>query len=78
MALSFLYLAFRALLSALVRSRPSLHVKDVEPLVMRHELENPAQAGRAAGVSGSLSIRECARSAQAHRDCSWRSRSSSV
>jgi putative transposase len=39
MALSFLYLAFRALLGALVRSRRGLHVKDVELLVLRHELE---------------------------------------
>jgi putative transposase len=39
MALSFLYLAFRALLGALVRSRRGLHVKDVELLVLRHELK---------------------------------------
>jgi putative transposase len=39
MTLSFLYLAIRALLGALVRSRRSLHVKDVELLVLRHELE---------------------------------------
>src|SRR5712692_5313642 len=39
MALSFLYLAMRALLGALVRSRRGLHVKDVELLVLRHELE---------------------------------------
>jgi putative transposase len=39
MALSFLYLAVRALLGALVRSRRALHVKDVELLVLRHELE---------------------------------------
>src|SRR5262245_61336034 len=39
MAFSFLYLAFRALLGALVRSRRGLHVKDVELLVLRHELE---------------------------------------
>src|SRR6059036_3387533 len=39
MALSFLYLAFRALLGALVRSRRGLDVKDVELLVLRHELE---------------------------------------
>jgi hypothetical protein len=30
MVLSFLYLAFRALLGALVRSRRGLHVKDIE------------------------------------------------
>ena len=35
----FLYLAFRALLGALVRSRRGLHVKDIELLVLRHELE---------------------------------------
>jgi hypothetical protein len=39
MAFSFLYLAVRALLGALIRSRPGLHVKDVELLVLRHELE---------------------------------------
>jgi len=39
MVLSFLYLAFRALLGALVRSRCGLHVKDIELLVLRHELE---------------------------------------
>jgi hypothetical protein len=39
MVFSFLYLAFRALLGALVRSRRSLHVKDIELLVLRHELE---------------------------------------
>ncbi len=39
MVLSFLYLAFRALLGALIRSRRSFDVKDVELLVMRHELE---------------------------------------
>ena len=39
MVFSFLYLALRALLGALVRSRRGLHVKDVEVLVLRHELE---------------------------------------
>ena len=39
MAFSFLYLAVRALLSALVRSRRGLQVKDIELLVLRHELE---------------------------------------
>jgi putative transposase len=39
MAFSFLYLAVRALLGALVRSRRGLHMKDVELLVQRHELE---------------------------------------
>jgi len=38
-AFSFLYLVVRALLGALVRSRRGLHVKDVELLVLRHELE---------------------------------------
>jgi Homeodomain-like domain len=38
-AFSFLYLAFRALLGALVRSRRGLDVTDVELLVLRHELE---------------------------------------
>jgi putative transposase len=38
-ALSFLYVAFRALLGALVRCPRGLDVKDVELLVLRHELE---------------------------------------
>src|ERR671933_2831102 len=38
MAVSFLYLAVRALLGALVRSRRGLDVKDIELLVLRHEL----------------------------------------
>jgi putative transposase len=38
-AFSFLYLAFRALLGVLVRSRRDLDVKDIELLVLRHELE---------------------------------------
>jgi transposase InsO family protein len=39
MVLSFLYFAFRALLGALVRSRRGLDVKDIELIVLRHELE---------------------------------------
>ena len=39
MAFSLLYLAFRALLGALVRSRRGLDAKDIELLVLRHELE---------------------------------------
>jgi hypothetical protein len=39
MVFSFLYLAVRALLGTLVRSRRSLHLKDIELLVLRHELE---------------------------------------
>jgi putative transposase len=39
MACSFLYVAFRALLGALVRSRRGLDVKDIELLVVRHELD---------------------------------------
>jgi putative transposase len=39
MVFSFLYVAFRALLGALVRSRHGLSVKDIELLVLRHELE---------------------------------------
>jgi putative transposase len=39
MAFSFFYLGFRALLGALVRCRRGLDVKDIELLVLRHELE---------------------------------------
>jgi putative transposase len=39
MVFSFLYLVVRALFGALVRSRRSLHMKDIELLVLRHELE---------------------------------------
>jgi transposase InsO family protein len=39
MVFSFLYLAFRAVLGAFVRSRRGLDVKDIELLVLRHELE---------------------------------------
>jgi transposase InsO family protein len=39
MVLSFVYLAFRALLGALVRSSRGLGVKDIELIVLRHELE---------------------------------------
>jgi len=38
-AIAFLYVAFRALLGALVRGRRGLDVKAVELLVLRHELE---------------------------------------
>jgi hypothetical protein len=38
-ALSFLYVAFRARLGALVRCPRGLDVKDIELLVLRHELE---------------------------------------
>ena len=39
MVFSSLYLAFRALLGALVRSPRGLDMKDIELLVLRHELE---------------------------------------
>jgi putative transposase len=39
MVFSFLYLAFRALLGALARSRRGLDLEEVELLVLRHELE---------------------------------------
>jgi putative transposase len=39
MVFSFSYLAFRALVGALIRSRRSLGLKDIELLVLRHELE---------------------------------------
>src|SRR3954464_8631875 len=48
MAFAFLYLAVRALLGALVRSRRGLDVKDIELLVLRHELEILRRAGGAA------------------------------
>ena len=37
-AFSFLYIAFRALLGALVRCRRGLDAKDLELLVLRHEV----------------------------------------
>ena len=37
-AFSFLYVAFRALLGALVRCRRGLDAKDLELLVLRHEV----------------------------------------
>jgi hypothetical protein len=39
MFFSFFYLAFRALLGALIRSRRGLDLKDIELLALRHELE---------------------------------------
>src|SRR5262245_57543609 len=39
MVFSFLYISVRALLGALVRSRRGLSAKDIELLVLRHELE---------------------------------------
>src|SRR6266498_6094522 len=39
MVFSFLYLSFRAVLGALIRSRRGLDLKDIELLVLRHELE---------------------------------------
>jgi putative transposase len=39
-AFSFVYLALRALLGALVRSRRGLQVKDLELLVLRHAIES--------------------------------------
>jgi len=47
MAFSFLYLAFRALRGALVRSRRGLDAKDVELLVLRHELAPTGSAAKA-------------------------------
>jgi hypothetical protein len=47
MVFSFLYLAVRALLGALVRSRRGLSVKDMELLMLRHELQVlPRQVAR--------------------------------
>jgi hypothetical protein len=50
-AFSFLYLAFRALLGALVRRRRGLDVNDLELLVLRHELEGSASPAGAAEAS---------------------------
>jgi hypothetical protein len=47
MALSFLYVAFRGLLGSLVRSRGGLDVKDVELLLLHHELEVLRRQARA-------------------------------
>jgi transposase len=56
MVFSFLYLAVRALLGALVRSR-RLHVRDIELLVLRQELETCA--GRWRGQSSAPLIGRC-------------------
>ena len=50
MTLSSLYVAFRALLGALVRSRRGLDVEDVELLVLRHGLQVLASRCRAVEV----------------------------
>jgi hypothetical protein len=64
MASSFLYLAVRALLGALVRSRRGLHVKDIELLVLRHELEilrrQVARPELRPAESGSVGAGRCA------------------
>jgi len=39
MFFSFAYLAFRGLLGLLVRSRRGPHIKDIELMVLRHELD---------------------------------------
>jgi hypothetical protein len=48
MVFSFLYLAFRAVLGALVRSRRGLDVKDIELLVFATRTRGFASSGRAA------------------------------
>ena len=48
MAFSFLYLAVRAVLGALVRSRRGLDVKDIELLVLATRARDPSPAGCAA------------------------------
>ena len=59
MVFSFLYLAVRALLGALVRSRRGLHhVKDIELLVLRHDPnptsdEKDRRRARSAAATGS-------------------------
>jgi hypothetical protein len=44
-AFSFLYVAFRAPLGVLVRRRRGLDVKDLELLVLRHEVAVPRRQG---------------------------------
>jgi len=44
-AFSFLYVAFRARLGVLVRRRRGLDVKDLELLVLRHEVAVPRRQG---------------------------------
>ena len=57
MAFSFLHLAVRAVLGVLVRSRRGLDVKDIELLVLRHELAIlrpgvPHEVGACRGLKG--------------------------
>ena len=69
MLLSFLYLAFRAVLRALVRSRRGLDLKDIELLVLRHELR--CCAARSRDRSSALLIGRCSQrqpgTCRAHR-----------
>jgi hypothetical protein len=59
MAFSFLYLAFRALLGALVRTRRGLDVKDIELLVLRTSSKSCAARWR--GRSFAVLIVPCLR-----------------
>lgn len=81
MVFSFLYVAVRALLGALVRSRRCLHGNDIELLVLRDELEILGRPGRARQVAAAEA--QAGRSGAARRGgpsstallagaCSWR------
>ena len=47
MVLSFVYLVFVSLLKLLLRSGRRVDVKDIELLLLRHQLDVPGSAGRA-------------------------------
>ncbi len=69
MVFSFLYLALRALLGVLVRSRRGLHLKDIELLVLRHELEIlRRQVARPKLGEAALSLSESRSLAAGHAD----------
>jgi hypothetical protein len=58
MLLSFIYLAFVSLLKLLVRSHRSVQVKDIELIVLRHQLEVLRRQVEREGCQNSDSVPE--------------------